>query len=132
MPNTSDRAFRRAIWERDGGVCGFCGQPVPLEKMHLDHAVPRSLGGPTHELNLRPAHPRCNLRANNRLPRHGQMPLSVDGLDEETRLSVRVEPAVKRTLERVARQEHRTLTGQVEYILTNWLELKGIALESSS
>lgn len=51
---------------------------------------------------------------------------------EETRLSVRVEPALKATVERLARKDRRSLTGQVEFMLLDWLEIKGIPLEPSA
>lgn len=53
------------------------------------------------------------------------------GVMEETRLSVRVEPAIKQVMERLAREERRTLTGQVEYVILDWLKLKGIPLEAA-
>ncbi len=54
---------RLAIYERDQGVCGFCRLSVPLDDFHLDHVVPRSLGGLTVADNLRVAHRRCNQAA---------------------------------------------------------------------
>jgi len=55
------RAFRRRIWERDRGLCRLCGQPVALSPaMHIDHVVPRALGGPDHWDNLRIVHAACN------------------------------------------------------------------------
>lgn len=59
--NRSDPAIRRALWERDAGCCGFCGEPVSLAEMHVDHILPRAVGGQDELDNLRPAHARCNL-----------------------------------------------------------------------
>lgn len=62
---TSDPLLRRAIYLRDGGLCGFCGEAVPISAFHLDHhPIPRLAGGPTTMDNLRLAHPRCNIAAN--------------------------------------------------------------------
>jgi 5-methylcytosine-specific restriction endonuclease McrA len=54
-------AKRRAeVWERDGGFCGICGEPVDPLDWNLDHIVPSTLGGPDTEDNLRVTHPTCN------------------------------------------------------------------------
>jgi ribosomal protein S14 len=52
--------WRLKLWERDGGRCGVCGEPVALDKMDVDHIIPEREGGPTHWDNLRPTHPPCN------------------------------------------------------------------------
>lgn len=79
--------LRWAIWERDRGLCGFCGAPVPLEAMHIDHVLPRIAGGLDHPENLRASHPRCNQSANDkgfgkkgrpRLPQRGSRILRID------------------------------------------------------
>lgn len=54
------RYYRRAIWERDGGICALCGQPVELDAMDLDHIVQQSEGGSDEFENLRPTHSPCN------------------------------------------------------------------------
>lgn len=51
---------RDAIYERDGGNCQICGQPVEREKMSLDHVVPVLYGGPHVFSNLQLAHLDCN------------------------------------------------------------------------
>lgn len=50
--------FRRAVFDRDGHHCAYCGvMDAPLE---LDHIVPRSRGGADHPDNLTPACKPCN------------------------------------------------------------------------
>jgi len=49
---------REAIYQRDGGICGICRQPVPADDFHLDHIDPAGPHGPE---NLRIAHPLCNV-----------------------------------------------------------------------
>lgn len=51
---------RRALWERDGGICGICGEPVPLAEMEIDHIMPRRERGSNSLANLRATHGRCN------------------------------------------------------------------------
>lgn len=52
--------FRRHLFDRDGGRCGICGDPVALKKMDIDHIVQLTDGGSDDPSNLRVAHPRCN------------------------------------------------------------------------
>jgi hypothetical protein len=50
-----------AIWERDGGICYLCGQPIDRSDVHFDHVIPLSKGGTHTEDNIRATHSRCNL-----------------------------------------------------------------------
>jgi len=43
----------KAIWDRQGGLCGLTGQPLDFETAQLDHILPRSRGGSYDESNLR-------------------------------------------------------------------------------
>ncbi|MGC8490095.1 MAG: HNH endonuclease [Clostridia bacterium] len=51
---------RRALWERDQGRCGLCGQPVTYDDAVIDHIQPVAHGGLTTPENLQMAHPSCN------------------------------------------------------------------------
>lgn len=53
---------RRAIYERDGGICGICQNPVPFDAFHLDHIIPLARGGTHEPKNVQVAHGRCNNR----------------------------------------------------------------------
>lgn len=53
-------ASRRALWERDQGCCGLCGQPVALAEAVVDHILPVAHGGATTPDNLQVAHGSCN------------------------------------------------------------------------
>lgn len=48
---------RRAIFERDGWKCAYCGSG---ENLSLDHVVPRARGGGDEPSNLRTACRSCN------------------------------------------------------------------------
>jgi hypothetical protein len=52
---------RRAIWERDRGICGICGEPVDWADLDIDHTVPRMVGGSDALENLRASHHLCNM-----------------------------------------------------------------------
>jgi len=51
------------IWERDGGICVYCGNPGQV----VDHVVPLSKGGPALLSNGVLACRRCNTQKSNRL-----------------------------------------------------------------
>ena len=62
------REARRALWRRlharQGGLCAWCGEPLPAEydgtECNMDHWMPRRVGGPDDESNRRAMHARCN------------------------------------------------------------------------
>lgn len=62
---TAARKYRemavRLLAERDGWVCGICGQPTNIGNATVDHIVPQFLGGFHAPDNLRLAHSRCNM-----------------------------------------------------------------------
>lgn len=72
--NDSERFDPVEVYERDGWICGLCGEPVnpglqwpdPLS-VSLDHVVPVSLGGPHTRANTRCSHLGCNSRRGNRV-----------------------------------------------------------------
>jgi 5-methylcytosine-specific restriction endonuclease McrA len=51
---------RKTVYDRDLGICYLCGQPVSFDKMHLDHDVPISRGGPHNYENTHATHATCN------------------------------------------------------------------------
>lgn len=71
----SERVVRREVLDRDGWICGLCGDgidsslvwPHPLSPT-LDHVVPLSRGGAHTYANTQAAHATCNLRKNDRMP----------------------------------------------------------------
>jgi hypothetical protein len=118
----SRTAFRQRIWERDGGVCHLCGNAVDPTKMHLDHVIPRSLGGETDEANLRVSHPICNVGKSNRVD--GLKPprgiAAVLGL--AVNFPLRLTPRLHEKLKTMAEREHRSLHGQIVHLLEKAVE----------
>lgn len=62
------------IYDRDGWICGICGDPVSPEatfpdrwSASLDHVTPLSLGGSHTRLNVRCSHLTCNVARGNRV-----------------------------------------------------------------
>jgi 5-methylcytosine-specific restriction endonuclease McrA len=58
---------RLVVFERDGGICGICAEPVEREDFHLDHVIPLSKGGAHSYENVQVAHPPCNLAKSNKV-----------------------------------------------------------------
>jgi hypothetical protein len=55
--------LRERVIERDAGVCGLCGDPIPEgDAIHIDHILPVAHGGTNTLSNLQTAHATCNLR----------------------------------------------------------------------
>lgn len=119
---------RQAIYDRDGGLCGFCGQSVPWEVVQLDHIQPRGLGGPTTPENLRPAHRRCNVAAGQLVvqARRAQGLASVDSA-----MSIRKVPPdlwyrVRKAAAAVSTPDNRvTIREVVLEAVEEWLKRKG-------
>ncbi len=55
-----NRAQRDATFERQHGICDICKLPIWPKSFHVDHIVPRGLGGSNQPDNLRALHRRCH------------------------------------------------------------------------
>lgn len=53
------KKIRERILRRDSFCCQQCGQD--RGKLHIDHIIPRRLGGGDHESNLQTLCQKCNL-----------------------------------------------------------------------
>lgn len=53
-------SMRERLWEETSGHCVYCGHPVTLGEMEVDHIVPKSIGGGGEYLNKVCCCPRCN------------------------------------------------------------------------
>ena len=58
---------KRNILEKTGGVCARCGKPIALEKVTIDHFVPKYHGGGNDERNLLPLCKYCNKQKGSRV-----------------------------------------------------------------
>lgn len=60
MAKYNSMANQRKLYQRQGGVCNGCREPLKLRHLAVDHIVPRKAGG-THELgNLQLLCGSCN------------------------------------------------------------------------
>ena len=71
LGNHHERYTDIEIFERDGWVCGICGQKInkrlkyPNQRSKsIDHIVPLSKGGADAPINLQASHLRCNVGKN--------------------------------------------------------------------
>ncbi len=55
------------VFERDGGICGICREPVDRQNFHVDHVRPLAKGGEHSYANTQVAHPECNCAKRDRL-----------------------------------------------------------------
>lgn len=58
---------RLAVWERDGGICGICGEIADPQDWQLDHVIPLSREGRHSYANTQVSHPPCNAWKRDRL-----------------------------------------------------------------
>lgn len=119
---------RQAIYERDGGLCGFCGLPVTVAAFHLDHVQPRALGGLTTEENLRVAHRKCNITAGQQVRRERRR-LGLPSLTPDSVKTVRFPSDLHERLSQIAEAEDRTLASLVIFatrqFATQWERVHG-------
>lgn len=57
-----DDRMKRAAYERQSGVCPYCGEHFELSEMHADHIKPWAKGGPTTAENCQMLCRDCNLK----------------------------------------------------------------------
>lgn len=55
------KSLRYEIFRRDGFKCRYCGVVVPNAELHVDHVIPRRLGGTSDPWNLVTACSACNM-----------------------------------------------------------------------
>ena len=55
-----ERVDPRVLFERDGGKCHICSEPVDPDRWDVDHIVPIKAGGVHSYDNTAVSHPTCN------------------------------------------------------------------------
>lgn len=66
---------RENIYQRDHGICQYCGTPVSRNKFTYDHVIPKSRGGRTSWDNIVACCLPCNSKKDNRTPQEANMKL---------------------------------------------------------
>jgi 5-methylcytosine-specific restriction endonuclease McrA len=62
----TERFTRKEIYDRDGGVCYYCGNYCEEDNWHLDHIIAVSCGGSHTRSNVTVSCAGCNLRKQNK------------------------------------------------------------------
>jgi len=75
---TQWRKLRERILRRDSYCCQQCGQDNG--SLHIDHIVPRRLGGSDHESNLQTLCQKCNLSKGGRFFSIDKTPPTLHGM----------------------------------------------------
>jgi len=57
---TSNKSWRKVIWQKSSGVCAHCGKQVNSHHQTVEHAIPQILGGGNDSRNLMPLCKQCN------------------------------------------------------------------------
>jgi 5-methylcytosine-specific restriction endonuclease McrA len=58
----TDQWTRRDVWERDDGLCIYCGDDLDPQNWHVDHVIPIARGGSNLLSNVCASCPSCNLQ----------------------------------------------------------------------
>lgn len=56
----SRKAIRAAVYAKCSGHCAYCGSPIAIETMQIDHVHPKVAGGVDSIENMVPACRYCN------------------------------------------------------------------------
>ena len=75
VPQVKMRLTRQNIFERDQHSCQYCGKKFKLEKLTIEHILPRSRGGKNSWENLVCACIDCNRKKRDRTPEEAGMKL---------------------------------------------------------
>ncbi len=103
-------SIRRAIWKRDGGICGLCSTPVEFGRdMHIDRIDPKVRGYDDWS-NLHSTHGVCNMRK-------GGTEQGCRGPNEDIRCTVNLSDELHDKIRDIARREHRSVNSQIVYAL---------------
>ncbi|MDY4114623.1 MAG: HNH endonuclease [Blautia sp.] len=51
---------RQKVYDKYNGHCAYCGKPITIKDMQVDHILPKRNGGKDHIDNLNPSCRLCN------------------------------------------------------------------------
>lgn len=58
------KSKRKKVYQRAGGHCEYCGKPLSMRELTIDHVVPSSKGGGDNIGNLKACCLKCNRTKN--------------------------------------------------------------------
>lgn len=115
-----------AVYVRDSGLCGICGDSVPVEATSIDHIIPVSLGGDDDLSNLRLTHLTCNQSRGNGTRRSGRRIIPIGTMPESafvtfTQARELLGIASKDTLRRIIAREQWAVFNNPRDARERWL-----------
>lgn len=109
-----DTTLRIAIWERDKGICGICGDLVVFSsEMHIDR-IDATIRGYEDMNNLRATHAACNLRK-------GGSESTYIEREVASRTTVLIPTSLYERLKVIADTEQRSTHRQILHILERFV-----------
>lgn len=95
--NFVERINRRRVFDRDGWICGICGEPVDpalahpdLRSASVDHVIPLARGGAHRMSNVQCAHLICNSRKRISVPDMGTGSADMEDRNARSRPEARI------------------------------------------
>ena len=82
------RLTRKNIYEHYEYKCCYCGKKFSVDKLNIDHVVPRSRGGKTEWTNIVTSCIECNLKKGNKLPQEAGMKLVIPPSKPQRRIKL--------------------------------------------
>ncbi|MCX7956871.1 MAG: HNH endonuclease [Endomicrobia bacterium] len=82
------RLTRKNIYEHYGYRCCYCGKKLTMDKLNIDHILPKSRGGKTEWSNIVTSCIECNLKKGNRTPQEAGMKLQIQPFKPHRRLKL--------------------------------------------
>ena len=88
MANNAE--MRKLVFSKTNGFCGYCGEPL-LPGWHVDHIIPKHIGGTNTVENKIPSCASCNIRKSINTPDEFKLLI-------KTRLIKKLDNAVRKDL----------------------------------
>lgn len=109
------KLLRKAVWDRDGGICQLCGKPADPFNFDLAHNKAHVRGGKLTMANTYVAHPSCNRSIGTHTRKSA---LRAAGIEtQEDRIRQKLNGMSLAKLKELAKQHGVKVMGRVEQ---NW------------
>ena len=99
------------LFQRDAGLCMYCGVQMPIPSLTRDHVVPLSMGGCNEWTNVVTACHECNTRKGGRTP-------------EQARMQLLAIPYIPDWAEYLVLSNRRILADQMEFLAARYSKKK--------
>jgi len=104
--------LKRLVYDRDKGICRFCGNPVHPFEAEIGHDKAHSRGGKLTLKNALLLHPACNRSMRTQTLKQARRSIGLDAPDVKTRTALKALPIAK--LKFLAKKRGIKVKGWVE------------------